>query len=42
MYYGIVVDFICFGKVIGGGMLVVVFGGCCDIMVYFVLFGGVY
>lgn len=41
-YYGVELDFICLGKIIGGGMLVGVFGGCCDVMDVLVLMGLVY
>lgn len=41
-YYGVVLDLICFGKIIGGGMSVGVFGGRRDVMDALVSTGSVY
>lgn len=42
VYYGIIFDLIMFGKIIGGGMLVGVYGGCCELMLQIVFVGLIY
>lgn len=42
VYYGVILDLLIFGKIIGGGMLVGVFGGKCEIMQQIFLLGLVY